>query len=65
MEPFAVGTPIEIVVRTHELKLRMLGKVQSTHHGLGMGIHLTLGAQEQIQVQQLMLSQQREPQVPS
>ena len=38
-EPLPVGTAIEVVMRTQELKLKLPGKVQSVHRGLGMGIH--------------------------
>jgi CheY-like chemotaxis protein len=38
-EPLPVGTSIEIVMRTQELKLKVQGKVQSVHRGLGMGVH--------------------------
>jgi CheY-like chemotaxis protein len=37
-EPMPVGTPIEIAIRTHELNLRIQGKVQSMHRSLGMGV---------------------------
>ncbi len=38
-EPLPVGTSIEIVLRTQEIKVRVFGKVQSVHRGLGMGVH--------------------------
>ena len=37
-ETFPTGTPLEIVVRTEDLKLRIHGKVQSTNPGFGMGV---------------------------
>jgi hypothetical protein len=38
-EPLPAGTSIEIALRTPELKLKLRGKVQSVHRGLGMGVH--------------------------
>jgi CheY-like chemotaxis protein len=54
-ETFPVGTPLEIVVRTETLKLRIKGKVLSTHPGYGMGVEFTLRTDEhRKQVQQLI-----------
>lgn len=44
--PFSSGTRVEIIVRTHDLKLRTQGVVQSVHPGFGMGVQLTLTTQE-------------------
>ncbi|MGH9494246.1 MAG: PilZ domain-containing protein [Candidatus Sulfotelmatobacter sp.] len=40
--PFPQGSPVEIVVRTHEMKLRLSGLVQTSHPGYGMGIAFDL-----------------------
>jgi CheY-like chemotaxis protein len=54
-EPFRSGVPVEIVVRTSELKLRIEGKVTSTHPGFGMGVQFTFRSEGQrAQVQQLL-----------
>jgi CheY-like chemotaxis protein len=61
-ETFPSGTPLEIVVRTEELKLRLHGKVQSMHPGFGMGIEFTLRtADHRKQVQQLIACVQSQP----
>jgi len=53
--PFAAGTTLEIVVRTEDLKLRIYGKVKSTHPGFGMGVQFSLDTPEQQkQVKQLI-----------
>lgn len=44
--PFAVGTRVEILVRTQDLKIRVQGLVQSVHPGFGMGVQLTLETAE-------------------
>ncbi len=55
-------TPLEIVVRTQELKLRIRGKVRATHPGFGMGVEFTLRNDDQRkQVQQLIACAQSEP----
>ena len=60
--PFRVGTPLEIVVRTQDLKLRIYGKVQSMHPGFGMGVAFSLPTEEQQkQVQQLIACAQAAP----
>jgi CheY-like chemotaxis protein len=57
-EPFPAGTPIEIVVRTQDMKVRVYGRVQSTHTGYGMGVEFTLkGPDQRTQVQQLIAHQ--------
>ena len=35
---FPRGASIEIVVRTHEMKLRLRGSVQASHPGYGVGV---------------------------
>jgi CheY-like chemotaxis protein len=60
-ETFSAGTPLEIVVRTEDLKLRIHGKVQSMHPGFGMGVAFTLRTEDhKKQVQQLMACAQSE-----
>jgi hypothetical protein len=52
---FAVGTPIEITVRTHDIKLRLSGQVKASHPGYGMGIFFKLNTREERHgVQQLI-----------
>jgi CheY-like chemotaxis protein len=61
-EPFPAGTVLTIVVRTHELKLRASGKVQSTHPGFGMGVRFDLTTdEERAQVQELLACAAAEP----
>jgi len=36
--PFPQGSPVEIVVRTYEMKLHLRGTVQASHPGYGMGV---------------------------
>jgi hypothetical protein len=45
--PFAKGTSVEIVVHTHEIKLRLRGTVQASHPGYGMGIAFELNTKEE------------------
>ena len=45
--PFPQGSPVEIVVRTYEMKLRLLGTVLASHPGYGMGIAFTLDTEEE------------------
>jgi CheY-like chemotaxis protein len=45
--PFPQGSSVEIVVRTHELKLRLRGVVQASHPGYGMGIAFELNTKEE------------------
>ncbi|HXM61026.1 MAG TPA: response regulator [Terriglobales bacterium] len=62
IETFPTGTVLEIVVRTEDLKLRVHGKVLSTHPGFGMGVEFSLRTDEhRKQVQQLIASAQSEP----
>jgi CheY-like chemotaxis protein len=44
--PFAQGSPVEIVVRTYDLKLYLRGTVQASHPGYGMGIAFELNSKE-------------------
>jgi CheY-like chemotaxis protein len=56
--PFASQTPVEIVVRTPEMKLRVRGTVQTVHPGFGMGVQFNITtARERDQVQQLIACQ--------
>ena len=45
--PFPKDSSVEIVVRTHELKLRLRGTVQASHPGYGMGIAFELKTKEE------------------
>jgi len=57
-EPFPAGTQVEIMVRTREMKLRVLGKVQSAHPSFGMGVEFThKSADQRSQVEQLIAYQ--------
>jgi CheY-like chemotaxis protein len=61
-ETFPCGTPLQIVVRTEDLRLQIHGKVLSTHRGFGMGVEFSLRSDEQRkQVQQLIACAQAEP----
>jgi hypothetical protein len=52
---FAVGSAVEIVVRTHEMKLRLSGEVKSSHPGYGMGVSFHLNTKDERHgVQQLI-----------
>jgi CheY-like chemotaxis protein len=44
--PFPSGTSVELLVRTHEMKLRLRGVVQASHPGFGMGIAFELDSKE-------------------
>ena len=44
--PFPMGSSVDIVVRTYELKLRLTGTVQASHPGYGMGIAFDLKTKE-------------------
>ncbi|OLC20905.1 MAG: hypothetical protein AUH36_04590 [Chloroflexi bacterium 13_1_40CM_55_7] len=64
-EPFAAGTAVEIVVRTHELKLRVRGTVQTMHTGFGMGVQFSLNtSEERVKVEQLIAWQTLQPEIP-
>ena len=59
--PFPSRTVLDIVVRTHEMKLRVRGTVQVTHPGFGMGVQFSLNtADERQQVKQLIAAQAAE-----
>jgi len=45
--PFPQGSGVEIVVRTHKMKLHLHGKVQASHPGYGMGIVFELNTKEE------------------
>jgi CheY-like chemotaxis protein len=45
--PFPSGSSVEILVRTHEMKLRLRGAVQASHPGYGMGIAFELKTKEE------------------
>ena len=63
-EPFPSGTPVEIVVRTPTMKVRVQGIVQAIHPGFGMGVKFTLRTMEQReQVNQLIACQVSEEDV--
>ncbi|HWY20911.1 MAG TPA: PilZ domain-containing protein [Candidatus Acidoferrum sp.] len=52
---FPAGTPIEITVRTQEMKLRLSGLVKASHPGYGMGVSFKLNTKDERHgVQQLM-----------
>jgi CheY-like chemotaxis protein len=52
---FASGTAVEIVVRTHEMKLRLSGEVKASHPGYGMGVSFKLNTKDERNgVQQLL-----------
>ncbi len=53
--PFHSGASVEIVVRTAEQKLKLVGKAQSAHPGYGMGVAFTLKTEDERKgVQQLI-----------
>ncbi len=45
--PFPSGASVEILVRTHELKLRLRGVVQAAHPGFGMGVSFELKTKDE------------------
>ncbi|HVI08825.1 MAG TPA: PilZ domain-containing protein [Candidatus Binatia bacterium] len=52
---FPAGTPVEITVRTQQMKLRVSGEVRASHPGHGMGIAFRLSTRdERLGVQQLI-----------
>jgi CheY-like chemotaxis protein len=52
---FAQGAPVEIIVRTHDMKLRVSGQVKASHPGYGMGISFLLNTRDERHgVQQLI-----------
>ncbi len=53
--PFPLGSSVEIVVRTYELKLQLRGTVQASHPGYGMGVAFELKTKdEQMNVKKLI-----------
>ena len=53
--PFSKKTPIEVTIRTHELKFRLRGATQTSHPGYGMGVAFELETEEQCcEVQKLL-----------
>lgn len=52
---FSTGTAVEIIVRTHAIKLRLSGLVKASHPGYGMGISFLVNTKaEREGVQQLI-----------
>src|SRR5271165_5528493 len=52
---FPAGTPVEITVRTQDMKLRVSGQVKASHPGYGMGISFKLNTKDERHgVQQLI-----------
>ncbi len=52
---FPAGTPVEIIVRTHEMKLRLSGEVKASHPGYGIGVAFRLNTKdERLSVLQLI-----------
>ncbi|MFZ0144848.1 MAG: PilZ domain-containing protein, partial [Candidatus Sulfotelmatobacter sp.] len=52
---FPAGTPVEITVRTADMKLRLSGVVKASHPGYGMGISFKLNTKDERHgVQQLI-----------
>jgi hypothetical protein len=52
---FPQGTPVEIIVRTADLKLHLAGQVKASHPGYGMGLSFKLSTKsERAGVQQLI-----------
>jgi CheY-like chemotaxis protein len=45
--PFPAGSPVEILVRTYEMKLRVRGSVLTSHPGYGMGVGFELKTSEE------------------
>lgn len=45
--PFPPASPVEILVRTHDMKLRLRGMVQASHPGYGMGVAFELKTKEE------------------
>jgi CheY-like chemotaxis protein len=45
--PFPQGSPLEIVVRTYEMRLRLRGTVLASHPGYGMGVAFELDTPEE------------------
>jgi CheY-like chemotaxis protein len=47
--PFPPGSPVEVLVRTYEMKLRLRGTVQASHPGYGMGVVFELKTKEEVE----------------
>jgi CheY-like chemotaxis protein len=63
-EVLPANTAVDIVVRTLRLKLRLKGRVRTSHRGYGMGVEFDLHTrQEQEEVQRLLDSQMLDPEV--
>jgi DNA-binding NarL/FixJ family response regulator len=45
--PFEKGASVEIIVHTHEIKLRLRGTVQASHPGYGMGVAFELNTKDE------------------
>lgn len=45
--PFPSGASVEILVRTHEMKLRLRGTVLASHPGFGMGVSFSANTREE------------------
>ncbi len=53
--PFPKGTPVEIIVRTYSLKLRLRGRIQTSHPGYGMGVAFRLETEDDCREVQKLL----------
>jgi hypothetical protein len=53
--PFPKGTSVEIIVRTYSLKLRLRGKIQTSHPGYGMGVAFELETEDDCREVQKLL----------
>ena len=52
---FQAGTPVEIIVRTQEMRLHLSGEVKASHPGYGMGVSFKLNTKDERHgVQQLI-----------
>jgi CheY-like chemotaxis protein len=52
---FSTSSAVEIIVRTHEMKLRLYGEVRASHPGYGMGVSFKLNTKDERHgVQQLI-----------
>jgi CheY-like chemotaxis protein len=64
ISPFPPGTPIDIIVRTENIKTRLKGKVRSAHMGYGMGVEFVLnGPDDKAQVKKLLEAQAAQSQI--
>jgi hypothetical protein len=54
-DTLAPGTPVELVVRTEDLRLSLSGKIHASHPGFGMGVEFLQKTQHQRdQIKQLI-----------